>query len=36
MRTLNITTRAKSGKSKGVCSGMFTYKDDTQEADIEM
>lgn len=28
---LNITTRAKAGKSAGVCSGFFTYLSDTQE-----
>ena len=36
MVSLNITTRAKSGKSAGVCSGFFTYMDDSQEADFEM
>ncbi|ORY90233.1 concanavalin A-like lectin/glucanase domain-containing protein [Leucosporidium creatinivorum] len=33
---LKITTRAKAGKSEGVCSGLFTYHNDTQEADIEI
>ncbi|ORY90234.1 concanavalin A-like lectin/glucanase domain-containing protein [Leucosporidium creatinivorum] len=35
MLFLNITTRAKIGKSKGVCSGFFTYLNDNQESDIE-